>query len=105
MSIKVRERDVESYLVSHLEAIGIQCVKFSPEHRNGMPDRLILLPDQRCIWAELKTDTGRHEELQKYQRRKLEQSGQRVEVIWTKKDADALINEIKQDIKKTSTNP
>ena len=82
---------MESYLVSHLEAIGIPCLKFSPEHRNGMPDRLILLPEQRCIWAELKTDTGRLEELQKYQRRKLEQSGQRVEDVWTKSDADKLI--------------
>ena len=94
MSIQIRERDVESYLVNSCERDNLPCIKFASEHRIGMPDRLILLPDQRCIWVELKTKGGHLAEIQKLQHRRLEQAGQRVVVIWTKKDVDRLMREI-----------
>ncbi len=90
----VRERDVESYLVSQCERRGFPCIKFSSEHKIGMPDRLILLPDQRCAWVELKTKGGHLAEIQKLQHKKLEQIGQRVEVIWAKKDVDRLMQDL-----------
>ena len=94
MSIKVRERDVESYLVQRLDEIGIPCLKFNPDNKIGMPDRLVLLPDGKVIWVELKTTGGHLEEIQKLQHKRLQEIGHRVEVIWNKKDVDSLVQRI-----------
>ena len=61
----------------------------------GMPDRVILLPDQRVIWCELKTKGGRVEPIQQVRHRELERIGQRVVVVWSTEEADKLIEEIK----------
>lgn len=95
MSIKVRERDVESYLVQRLDGIGIPCVKFNPDGKIGMPDRLVLLPGGKVIWVELKTSGGHLEEIQKLQHKRLKEIGHEVRVVWAKADADALVEEIK----------
>ena len=96
MSIKNRERDVESRLVSSLKKIGLQCLKFDPTNCVGMPDRMILLPDARVIWVEVKTDSGHLEEIQKLRHQELKRLGHRVEVVWSAEDADRLIEEIKE---------
>ena len=94
MSIKNRERDVENYLVEKLRRYGLVCLKFQPEHRTGMPDRLVLLPDQRCLWVELKTKGGHLETIQELRHKELQASGQRVAVVWSREDVDNLINNI-----------
>ena len=94
MSIKVRERDVESYLVDELKKRGIMCVKFIPDGKIGMPDRLIILPDERVLWVELKTDNGRLEEIQKLQHKRLRDLGHQVTVVWSKEDVDDLLSQI-----------
>lgn len=91
MSIKIRERDVESYLVKRLDEIGLPCVKFIPDGKVGMPDRLVLLPDQRVLWVELKTSGGHLEEIQKIQHKRLAKLGHAVLVVWDKEDVDNLI--------------
>lgn len=63
-----------------------------------MPDRLILLPGGKCIWVELKTQGGHLAEIQKLQHRRLVDAGQRVEVLWNKKDVDNLVAEVKREI-------
>ena len=94
MSIKTRERDVESYLVKRLGEIGLPCVKFIPDGKVGMPDRMVLLPDRKVLWVELKTDNGKLEEIQKMQHKRLEQAGHRVVVVWNKDDVDKLVDEL-----------
>ena len=92
----MRERMVEQHLVERLRQIGVPCVKFVPDHMKGMPDRLILLPDEKVIWCELKTDGGRLEPIQVVRHRELRQAGQRVEIVWNTEDADRLTDEIKK---------
>ena len=94
MSIKVRERDVESYLMDKLKDAGILCVKFIPDGKVGMPDRLVLLSDGKVIWVELKTKGGHLEEIQKLQHKRLEGIGHRVEVVWDRDGVDRLVQEI-----------
>lgn len=94
MSIKVRERDVESYLVDELKKRGLACVKFIPDSKIGMPDRLIILPDERVLWVELKTDNGRLEEIQKLQHKRLRDLGHKVSVVWSRDDVDELLSQI-----------
>lgn len=94
ISVQVRERDVESYLVSSCNRNNLPCLKFSSVYKTGMPDRIILLPDQRCVWVETKTDTGELSEIQKLQHHKLRQAGHIVYVPWTKKDVDRLMHDL-----------
>ena len=86
-----RERDVESYLSKALTPLGLAAYKFIPDNRIGMPDRLITLPDERVIWVETKTKGGHLSVVQQLRHRELQQHGQRVVTVWTKKDVDKLV--------------
>lgn len=90
----VRERTVEQHLVDGLRRIGIPCVKFQPDHMRGMPDRLILLPDGKVLWCELKTQGGKLEPIQEVRHRELRKAGHEVRVVWSVDQADKLIDEI-----------
>lgn len=90
----VRERTVEQHLVDGLKRIGISCVKFQPDHMRGMPDRLILLPEGKVLWCELKTRGGKLEPIQEVRHRELRKAGHEVRVVWSVEQADKLIDEI-----------
>ena len=88
--MSIRERDVEKYLVGRLEKLGLRCLKFLPDQANGMPDRVVLLPEGRVVWVELKTKGGALSELQKLRHVELARQGHVVEVVWSKAQADEL---------------
>ena len=48
------EKDVERRLVARLKKLGIKHVKMSAIGRRGLPDRLILLPQGKALFIELK---------------------------------------------------
>ena len=50
----MRERIIEQHLRRRIEALGGQCYKLHAIHQQGLPDRLVLLPDGRVFFAELK---------------------------------------------------
>lgn len=89
-----RERDVEERLTREMEARGLLCVKFIPDGRAGMPDRLVMLPGGKVLWVELKTQGGALSPLQRYQHIQLERHGQRVVTLWSYADVDALCAEM-----------
>ena len=92
-----REKGVENYLRHHLAEVGLKCIKFIPDHANGMPDRMVLLPGKRVMWVELKTDNGKLSEIQKYQHRILRDLGHEVVVVWNKEEADKLLDRLEQE--------
>lgn len=93
--MNMREREVEAYLGKLCKAAGLPIYKFVPDQAPGMPDRMILLPDERVVWAETKKPKGgRVAELQKYRHKVLREAGHRVEIVWTKEQADALVKEL-----------
>lgn len=92
----MRERMVEKHLVERLRRIGIPCVKFIPDNMKGMPDRLVLLPDGKVVWVELKTDGGKLEIIQEVRHMALAKAGHRVVVVWNTDEADRLTEEIKK---------
>ena len=94
-TIKIRERDVEQYLVTILGEIGLKCIKFDPSNMIGMPDRIVPLRGGKVIWVELKKPSGgRLSEIQKLRHSELKKIGHDVRVIWSKEDADNLVEEI-----------
>ena len=92
------EHDVESYLIRLSHKRGWACEKFDPTHSNGMPDRIILLPNGKCWWVELKTKGGRLRPLQQYTHKLLRNIGQNVSVVWTKEQAEELMAEIEKTL-------
>ena len=91
----MREREVEGYLRRRVEAHGGECRKFIPEQDPGYPDRIVMLPGGVLVWVETKKPSGgRVSPLQKLRHKELRALGQRVEVVWTKEQADALVEEL-----------
>lgn len=91
------EKDIEQYLKRGVERDhGGLCIKVSPENVKGIPDRLVVLPpDGRCVWVELKRKDGRLSELQKYQHARLRKIGADVAVVWSREDVDKLMEYVK----------
>lgn len=90
-----REREVELRLVNLVSVHGGQCLKFVPDQAPGMPDRLVLMPGGVTVWAELKQPKGgRLSPLQKWRHEQLRKLGQRVEIVWTKEQAEALVRDL-----------
>ena len=84
------ERDVEQYLVREVERRGGACIKLG---QNGWPDRVVLLPSGWCAWCELKRSGGELAPLQQLRIKSLRIMGQRVRVLWSKKDVDTFLQE------------
>ena len=82
------ERDVERYLIKQVEKQGGLCLKFG---QDGWPDRIVLLPNGRVIWVELKRREGSWSDLQRYRARQLADVGQDVRLAWDVWDVDKII--------------
>ena len=89
------ENEVEGHLRRRVEKVGGLCVKFLPDFARGFPDRIVLLPGGVLVWVETKRPQGGVlSPVQKVQHVLLRRLGQRVEVVWTKDQADDLIDSL-----------
>ena len=89
------ENEVEGHLRRRVEKVGGICVKFLPDFARGFPDRIVLLPRGVLVWVETKRPQGGVlSPVQKVQHVLLRRLGQRVEVVWTKDQADDLIDSL-----------
>jgi hypothetical protein len=104
------ERDVEDYLVKRVKAMGGELRKVQWIGRNSAPDRLVMLPgvsgrfdwDGRpgaTIWVELKNPktvvtfpADARERAQHREHERMRALGQRVEVIGTLYQVEALLS-------------
>lgn len=77
----MREKEIEKILVDEVKRLGGRAYKWTSPGNDGVPDRIVFLPDTRVIFVELKTDTGVLSPLQKIQIDRLKKLGQWVEVV------------------------
>ncbi|MDD7176608.1 MAG: VRR-NUC domain-containing protein [Lachnospiraceae bacterium] len=75
------ESDVEKILVDTVRGLGGRSFKWVSPGNAGVPDRIVILPDRKPIFVELKTDTGQLTRLQKVQIGRLRNLGQDVRVV------------------------
>ena len=75
------EKEIERVLVEQVKRLGGRAYKWVSPGNDGVPDRIVILPDTRPIFVELKTNTGKLSALQKIQIDRLRKMGQRVEVV------------------------
>lgn len=75
------EREIEKILVGEVSKLGGRTYKWVSPGNDGVPDRIVIFPNQRPIFVELKTDTGKLTALQKVQIKRLQDLGQYVAVV------------------------
>ena len=85
------ERDVERALVGMVKRHGGLCLKWVCPGWSGVPDRIILLPGGRVLFAETKRPKGGEvRKLQEWWHKTLRRLGFQVWVIYSKEDIAAL---------------
>ncbi|KXB21611.1 VRR-NUC domain-containing protein [Xylella fastidiosa] len=77
----MREQAIERYLAARARDQGGQTYKVHCINRNGMPDRLVLLPNNVTLWVELKAPGRRCQPHQLREHARLRALGQRVVVV------------------------
>ena len=93
----MRESVLEARLVKAVERAGGLCLKWTSPGNPGVPDRIILTPAGRVIFAELKTETGRLASIQKWQIGRLRKLRADVRVVRGLDEALALAKEVAGD--------
>lgn len=93
-SSDVRERDVEHTLVTEAKKRGGIAPKFVSPGMSGMPDRLVLLPEAKMGFVELKAPGKKPRVLQEKRHRDLRNLGYRVYVL----DRAEKVKEVLDDI-------
>jgi hypothetical protein len=84
------EKDIERKLKAAVARLGGLCLKWVCPGWSGVPDRIILLPGGRVIFAELKRPKGGVvADLQTFWRRRLQGLGFTVLLIYNEKDVKA----------------
>ena len=74
------ETQIQAKIIDRYEKDGYMVVKLIQTNKNGICD-LLLLKDGIASFIEVKTETGRLSELQKYRIKQLEEKGFKVEVV------------------------
>lgn len=77
----MRESTIEARLVREVRKLGGLCYKFTSPGNPGVPDRIVILPDGRTIYVELKTEIGRLAKIQQWQIGELRKRGADVRVL------------------------
>ena len=78
----LKESEIEGWLKSRIEKKGGLFIKFTSPGNDGVPDRIVMLPEGRTVFLELKTRYKKLSAVQKYQIRRLLKTGVEVAVIF-----------------------
>lgn len=90
----MRESEIERRLGDRLKKQGCLYYKFESPGNPGVPDRIVIMPDGRIIFLELKTSVGRLSSLQKYQIGRMREAGADVRTIKGWDQAKAFAEEV-----------
>ena len=91
------EKEIERRMVQTVKARGGLGYKFVSPNNPGVPDRIIITPDGRVIFVELKTEIGRLARLQKWQISEMQKRGADVRVANGWPAVKALLEEVIPD--------
>lgn len=91
----MRESTLECRLVREVERIGGLAPKWVSPGNRGVPDRLVILPNGRTVYVEMKAPGKPLEPLQEHWKRKLLKLGHRHYKIDSVEDIDRFIQEVR----------
>lgn len=90
------EKEIERRMVQMVKKRGALCYKFVSPNNPGVPDRIVITPDGRVIFVELKTEVGRLAKLQKRQIEEMRKRGADVRVIKGRQEVEDFVeNEVR----------
>ena len=92
--IKMLEKEVEKFLLREVKKIGGVSFKFISPGNAGVPDRIVILPNGKVVFVELKTDRGKLTRLQGVQIKKISDLGADARVLRGIEGVREFINEI-----------
>ena len=90
----MRERQVEQSLVKAVKARGGICPKFVSPGLSGVPDRLVLMPNGKMGFVEVKAPTKKPRALQLYRIKQFRDLGFKYFVLDDVEQIPTLIDEI-----------
>ena len=90
----MREKQIENKLATEAKKLGGIALKFVSPSFDGMPDRLVLIPDGHIAFVELKTPGKKPRPLQLSRHRLLRSLGFRVYVIDSVEQIGGMLDEV-----------
>ena len=90
----MREKTLEYKLVQAVRTMGGICPKFTSSGFDGMPDRLVLLPEGKIAFVEVKRHGMKPRPLQESRHGLLRRLGFRVYVLDDGEQIGGILNEI-----------
>ena len=77
----MKESAIEARLVRLVRSRGGLCFKFVSPGNPGVPDRIVITPEGRTVYVELKTEAGRLAAIQKWQHEEMRKRGAEVRTL------------------------
>ena len=96
----MKESQIEARLVQGVKALGGRAYKFISPGNIGVPDRLVILPGGKVLFAELKAEHGRLSRMQGHQLELLRRLGADVWIVWGETGVQEFLNNCTRYIKK-----
>ena len=93
----MREKEIERELVRAVKAVGGMCPKLISPGTDGMPDRMVLLPEARIGFVEVKTPGQKPRPLQERRHAQLRDLGFIVFVLDDPEQISGIITEVKEN--------
>jgi hypothetical protein len=90
----MRESQIEKKLADKVKNAGGLSYKFCSPNNPGVPDRIVITPDGRTIFVELKTEVGRIAKIQEWQIKRLKACGCDVRVLKGINEVNDFIREV-----------
>lgn len=90
----MKESQIEARLVRMVRERGGLCYKFVSPNNPGVPDRIIITPDGRTVYVELKTEVGRLANIQQWQISEMQKRGADVRVAKGLPAVKALVEDL-----------
>ena len=88
------EKEIEKRMTREIKKRGGLCYKFTSPGNPGVPDRIVITPEGRIIFVELKTEIGRLAAIQRWQVDEMKKRGVEVRIVKGRDDAEAFIEEV-----------
>lgn len=88
------ESSIEKTLCELLRKHGALCLKFVSPGNPGVPDRIVMLPDGRVVFVELKAERGTLDSRQEWQIERLRNLGADVRVLWGADQVREFVEEV-----------
>lgn len=90
----MKESQIERRLVEGVQKRGGMCPKFISPGLPGVPDRIVLTPDGRVYFVELKTEIGRLANIQKWVISEMQKRNVNVRVLKGTDEVKSFLEEV-----------